>query len=81
MAAARRRSLLAGSVIPMRKFSKYFALAVASLYLFLGVFVLVSPRISMQKELRVVFAVFLFLYGAWRLARIITKERANREEE
>lgn len=66
----------------MKKFSRYFALAVVSLYFFLGVFVLVSPRFSsMQKELKVVFAVFLFLYGAWRLARIITKERANKEEE
>jgi hypothetical protein len=66
----------------MRKFSKYFAFTVVSLYFFLGVFVLVSPRFnSMQKELKVVFAAFLFLYGAWRLARIITKGRANKEEE
>lgn len=66
----------------MKKFPKYFAIAIVSLYFFLGVFVLVSPRINLQpKELKVIFAVFLFLYGAWRLARIITKERENREED
>ena len=66
----------------MKKFSKYFAIAVVCLYFFLGVFVLLSPRFaSMKKEFKVIFAVFLFLYGAWRLARILTKERTNREEE
>jgi hypothetical protein len=66
----------------MRKFSKYFAVAVVSLYFFLGIFVLVSPRVNLQpKELKVIFAVFLFLYGTWRLARIITKNRTNKEED
>jgi len=66
----------------MRKYSKYFALAVVSLYFFLGIFVLVSPRFaSMQKEFKIIFAIFLFLYGTWRLVRIITKDRANKEEE
>jgi hypothetical protein len=35
----------------------------------------------MQKEFKVVFSVFLFLYGAYRLVRILTKDRANKEEE
>ena len=66
----------------MKKFAKYFAIAVVTLYFFLGVFVLVSPRFdSMQKELKVVFAVFLFLYGSWRLVRILTKDRANKGED
>ncbi len=66
----------------MKKFSKYFAIAVVCLYFFLGVFVLVSPRFaSMNKQFKVIFAIFLFLYGAWRLARILTKVRANKEEE
>jgi hypothetical protein len=66
----------------MSRFSKYFALAVVSLYFFLGIFVLVSPRFAfMQKEFKVVFSVFLFLYGAYRLVRILTKDRANKEEE
>jgi uncharacterized membrane protein len=66
----------------MARFSKYFALVVVSLYFFLGIFVLVSPRFAfMQKELKVVFSVFLFLYGAYRLVRILTKDRANKEEE
>lgn len=66
----------------MKKFAKYFAIAVVTLYFFLGVFVLVSPRFdTMQKELRIVFAVFLFLYGSWRLVRILTKDRANKGED
>jgi ABC-type nickel/cobalt efflux system permease component RcnA len=66
----------------MKKFAKYFAIAVVTLYFFLGVFVLVSPRFdSMQKELKIVFAVFLFLYGSWRLVRILTKDRANKGED
>jgi hypothetical protein len=35
----------------------------------------------MTREVRVIFAVFLFLYGAWRLARIITKDREQKEED
>jgi len=66
----------------MKKFAKYFAIAIVTLYFFLGVFVLVSPRFdSMQKELKIVFAVFLFLYGSWRLVRILTKDRANKGED
>ncbi len=66
----------------MRRFSKYFALAVASLYFFLGVFVLVSPRFAfMKQELKIIFSVFLFLYGGYRLARILTKDRRDKEQE
>ena len=65
----------------MSKFSKYFAIAVVALYFGLGIFVLVSPRFQfMKKELKIVFAAFLFLYGAYRLVRILTKDRADRGE-
>ncbi|HNW76314.1 MAG TPA: hypothetical protein PKJ28_05460 [Bacteroidales bacterium] len=66
----------------MKRVYKYFAIAVVTLYFFLGVFVLVSSRFSfMQKELKVIFAIFLFLYGAYRLVRILTKDRTNEEED
>ena len=66
----------------MSRFSKYFSIAVVTLYFCLGVFVLVSPRFQfMKKELKYIFAAFLFLYGAYRLVRILTKDRENRDEE
>jgi hypothetical protein len=52
------------------------------MYFFLGFYLLLSPRFNgLTKEIKVIFAVFLFLYGGWRLARIFTKERERREEE
>lgn len=66
----------------MAKYWKYFSIAVVVLYFFLGIYLLVSHRFDgLTKEIRVIFAVFLFLYGGWRLARIYTKEKERREEE
>jgi uncharacterized membrane protein len=65
----------------MRKFSGYFAWFVIMLYFALGVYILVSPRFaSLSKEIKVIFAVFLFLYGGFRLARLWTKYRERDEE-
>jgi general stress protein CsbA len=65
----------------MQKFSKYFALLIVILYFTLGVFLLVSARFSyMKKEFRVIFAVFLFLYGSYRLARILTQRKQDEDE-
>ncbi|MCK9422788.1 MAG: hypothetical protein M0Q38_09325 [Bacteroidales bacterium] len=65
----------------MQKFSKYFSYIVILLYFFLGVFILVSPRFQyLSGEIKVIFAVVLFLYGGFRLARIWTKNRENNEE-
>jgi hypothetical protein len=64
----------------MKKFSTYFALLVVLLYYALGVFVLVSNRIQFSPKIKIIFAIFLFLYGTWRLARIWTKHRENSEE-
>ena len=65
----------------MQKFSKYFSLLVIALYFFLGVFILVSPRFKyLPGEIKTIFAIFLFLYGGFRLARIWTKNRENRED-
>jgi uncharacterized membrane protein len=65
----------------MRKYSSYISIAVVLLYFFLGVYLLVSPRFQhLSKEIKVIFAVFLFLYGGFRLARIWTKSREDKDE-
>jgi uncharacterized membrane protein len=66
----------------MSKYWKIFSSAVIAMYFVLGVYVLVSPRFDgLTREIKVIFAVFLFLYGGWRLARIFTRDRERREEE
>ncbi|MCX6246437.1 MAG: hypothetical protein NTW10_01780 [Bacteroidetes bacterium] len=66
----------------MSKYWKIFSVAVVLMYFFLGFFVLLSPRFQvLTQEIKVIFAVFLFLYGGWRLARIFTKDRERKEEE
>jgi uncharacterized membrane protein len=65
----------------MQKFAKYFSWFVIFLYFVLGVFVLVSPRFQyLSREVKVIFAIFLFLYGSFRLARLWTKNRESNEE-
>jgi ABC-type nickel/cobalt efflux system permease component RcnA len=66
----------------MGRFWKIFSIAVVLMWFFLGFYLLLSPRFNgLTKEIRVIFAVFLFLYGGWRLARIITKDREQKEED
>jgi len=66
----------------MAKYWKIFSIAVVLMWFFLGFFVLLSSRFNgLTKETKVIFAVFLFLYGGWRLARIFTKDRERKEEE
>ena len=65
----------------MQKFAKYFSWFVIALYFVLGVFVLVSSRFQyLSKEVRIIFAIFLFLYGSFRLARLWSKNRERREQ-
>ena len=64
----------------MRKFNKYFAWFVIALYFFLGIYILVSPRIYLTKEVKVIFAIFLFLYGGFRLVRLWTKNREDKAD-
>jgi len=65
----------------MQKFLKYFSYLVVALYFFLGIYILVSPAfIYLSRQIKIIFAVFLFLYGAFRLARIWTKSREREEE-
>ena len=74
--------ILAGKEVDtMRKFNKYFAWFVIILYFALGIWLLVSPRFSnLSQEVKVIFAVFLFLYGGYRLVRLWAKNREENEE-
>jgi ABC-type nickel/cobalt efflux system permease component RcnA len=66
----------------MAKYWKIFSIAVVLMWFFLGFYLLLSPRFNnLTKEIRVIFAVFLFLYGGWRLARIFTKDREREDED
>lgn len=63
----------------MKRFNTILGITVALLFFGLGFYVLLHPRFSyLPKEMKVIFAVFLFLYGAFRLVRYIYKDR---EEE
>lgn len=65
----------------MQKIARYFSWFVILLYFVLGVWVVVSPRFdNLSKELRYIFAIFLFLYGGFRLARLWSKYRVKKGE-
>ena len=64
----------------MAKFSKILGIVVSSLFIVMGVYLLVGSRFNyLTKEIRVIFASFLFIYGAWRLVRYIMKDRTREE--
>jgi hypothetical protein len=66
----------------MSKYWKIFSIAVVLMYFFLGGYLLLSSRFNnLTREIRVIFAIFLFLYGGWRLARIYTRIRERKDEE
>ncbi len=65
----------------MKNFVRYFSIVIIVLYFFLAVYILVSPTFKyLTKEIRIIFAAFLFLYGGFRLARLWTKSREQEEE-
>jgi hypothetical protein len=65
----------------MGKFNKILGIAVAAMFFFLGFWLLFSPRFNyLTKEIKVIFAIFLFLYGAFRMVRYLFKERDDEEE-
>ena len=65
----------------MGKFNKIFGIAVAAMFFFLGFWILLSPRFNyLTKEIKVIFAIFLFLYGAFRVVRYLFKERDDENE-
>ena len=65
----------------MGKFNRILGIAVAAMFFLLGFWILFSSRFSyLTKEIKVIFAVFLFLYGAFRIVRHIFKDRDDEEE-
>ena len=66
----------------MGRYTKIFGIVVAAMFFFLGGFLLLSPRYDyLPKEIKVIFAVFLFLYGAFRIVGYIYQHRDKDEEE
>lgn len=65
----------------MRNLGNWFSWLVILLYFALGIWVLAGDRFqqTMTRELRIIFAVFLFLYGGFRMARLWTKYRERDE--
>jgi len=65
----------------MEKFNLYFSILIALGFFILATYLLVSPSFSyLSIEIRVIFSVFLYLYGAFRILRVLTK-RKRRDNE
>jgi uncharacterized membrane protein len=65
----------------MQKVAVWFSWFVIFLYFVLGVYILTSSRFNyLAKEFKVIFAIFLFLYGAFRMARLWTKSREKNDD-
>jgi hypothetical protein len=57
-------------------FMNIFSLVMVATYIGVGIYLLVSPKFGqIQKEIKVVFAIFFMLYGIFRLARTWPKLR------
>ncbi len=57
-------------------FMNIFSLVMVVTYIGVGIYLLVSPKfVQIQKEVKVIFAVFFMLYGIFRLARTWPKLR------
>ncbi len=65
------------------KVEKYISLFVVSLYFIAGGYLLFCQRCitMMHKEFRIVFALILILYGAYRLARILLIKKSDDDED
>lgn len=60
----------------MSRFSRILGISVSVAFFLLGFFVLFDARFAyLPKHVRVIFSVFLFLYGGWKLTRYIFKRR------
>jgi len=65
----------------MDKVMRYISLLIALGFFVLATFLLFSPYFGyLSSEVRVIFAVFLYLYGAFRMVRILMKQRRERDD-
>ncbi len=66
----------------MEKFNLYFTILIVLGFFVLATFLLVSPSFSyLSKEVRVIFSVFLYLYGVFRIVRELTKRKRRDNED
>ena len=54
-----------------------FGATMVFFYLGLGIFILVSPILNLDKSLRIIFAVPLLLYGIYRVFTSVSKIRES----
>ena len=60
---------------------KYISLFIVAGFFILATFLLVSPYFAyLNQEIRVIFAVFLYLYGSFRLVRVFIKRPRHDDE-
>lgn len=62
--------------VTMSKFSKILGITVSSLFIIFGIWLFTNPpRFAyLSQEIRIIFAIFLLVYGVWRLVRYIMKD-------
>jgi len=66
----------------MEKFNLYFSLLIVLGFFFLATYLLVSPTFSyIGIEVRVIFSVFLYLYGTFRILKVLTKRKRRDNED
>jgi len=66
----------------MEKFNLYFTILIVLGFFVLATFLLVNPYFSyLSKEVRVIFSVFLYLYGVFRIVRELTKRKRRDNED
>lgn len=66
----------------MGKLNIYFAILIALGFFFLATYFLVSPSFHHIKlEIRVIFSVFLYLYGTFRIFRVLTMRKRRESED
>ena len=66
----------------MAKFSKILGITVSSLFILFGIYLIAIPSRfrNLSNEVRIIFAIFLLLYGAWRLVRYVMKDHSKDED-
>ncbi|MFH1296982.1 MAG: hypothetical protein ABIJ04_06885 [Bacteroidota bacterium] len=66
----------------MEKFNLYFSILIVLGFFILATFLLVSPSFSyLSIEIRVIFSVFLYLYGLFRIVRVLIKRKQRDHED
>jgi hypothetical protein len=66
----------------MAKFSKILGITVSSLFIIFGIYLFTNPPkfAYLSQEIRIIFALFLLVYGAWRLVRYVMKDHSKDDE-